>query len=142
MQRLEVTGAVRPLQWSLGVKGLKKLHLLDSSTTIRSILFFPSSHKHSCIFRTFKVTGATHFFFFDVCLNNFLLKLSSASTKGEEIKFSVDKKNQLDVTFCILYFSSNSCPTCVVLRTHPRTHYLPTGLDHLPAATAHTNTRL
>ena len=26
-----------------------------------------------------------------------------------EILFSVDKKNQLDVTFCILYFSSNSC---------------------------------
>ena len=25
---------------------------------------------------------------------------------------SVDKKNQLDVTFCILYFSSNSCSTC------------------------------
>ena len=27
-------------------------------------------------------------------------------------KYSVDKKNQLDVTFCILYFSSNSCSTC------------------------------
>ena len=26
--------------------------------------------------------------------------------------FSVDKKNQLNVTFCILYFSSNSCSTC------------------------------
>ena len=26
--------------------------------------------------------------------------------------FSVDKKNRLDVTFCILYFSSNSCSTC------------------------------
>ena len=26
--------------------------------------------------------------------------------------FSVDKKNQLDVTFFILYFSSNSCSTC------------------------------
>jgi len=26
--------------------------------------------------------------------------------------FSVDKKNQLDVTFCILYFSSNGCSTC------------------------------
>ena len=26
--------------------------------------------------------------------------------------FSVDKKNQLDATFCILYFSSNSCSTC------------------------------
>ena len=25
---------------------------------------------------------------------------------------SVDKKNQLDGTFCILYFSSNSCSTC------------------------------
>ena len=32
--------------------------------------------------------------------------------KGEYIPFSVDKKNQLDVTFCILYFSSNSCSTC------------------------------
>ena len=29
-----------------------------------------------------------------------------------QIKISVDKKNQLDVTFCILYFSSNSCSTC------------------------------
>ena len=26
--------------------------------------------------------------------------------------FSVWIKNQLDVTFCILYFSSNSCSTC------------------------------
>ena len=28
------------------------------------------------------------------------------------LDFSVDKKNQLDVTFCIIYFSSNSCSTC------------------------------
>ena len=27
---------------------------------------------------------------------------------------SVDKRNQLDVTFCILYFSSNSCSTFFV----------------------------
>jgi len=27
-------------------------------------------------------------------------------------------------------------------RPVPQTHYLPTGLDHLPAATANTNTRL
>jgi len=26
--------------------------------------------------------------------------------------FSVDKKHQLDVIFCILYFSFNSCSTC------------------------------
>ena len=35
--------------------------------------------------------------------------------KALEVKgkyFSVDKKNQLDVTFSILYFSSNSCSTC------------------------------
>ena len=25
---------------------------------------------------------------------------------------NVDKKNQPDVTFCIFYFSSNSCSTC------------------------------
>ena len=30
----------------------------------------------------------------------------------QQVSFSVDKKNQLDVTFCILYFSSNSCSTC------------------------------
>ena len=29
-----------------------------------------------------------------------------------EWHISVDKKNQLDVTFCIIYFSSNSCSTC------------------------------
>ena len=33
---------------------------------------------------------------------------------------SVDKKNQLDVTFCILYFSSNSCSTCF---GQPRTNH-------------------
>ena len=30
----------------------------------------------------------------------------------EQRIFSVDKENQLDVTFCILYFFSNSCSTC------------------------------
>ena len=34
--------------------------------------------------------------------------------------WSVDKKNQLDVTFCILYFSSNSCSTCF---GHPCAHH-------------------
>ena len=31
---------------------------------------------------------------------------------GIHFLISVDKKNQLDVTFCILYFSSDSCSTC------------------------------
>ena len=33
-------------------------------------------------------------------------------TLEDIVTFSVDKKNQLDATFCILYFSSNSCSTC------------------------------
>jgi len=54
---------------------------------------------------------------------------------------SADKKNQLHVTFCILYFSSKVVKTgWQVVR--PWTHYLPTGFDNLPAATAHTSTRL
>ena len=35
----------------------------------------------------------------------------SYSFSNEKL-ISVDKKNQLDVTFCIIYFSSNSCSTC------------------------------
>jgi len=34
------------------------------------------------------------------------------STKIDKLIDFVDKKNKLDVTFCILYFSSNSCSTC------------------------------
>jgi len=67
-----------------------------------------------------------------------------------DFNMDMDKKNELDVTFCILYFSSNSWSTCFgqpcahhqELTTAWWTHYLPTGLDNLPAATAHTNTRL
>ena len=35
-----------------------------------------------------------------------------AGTEDKRGKDSVDKKNQLDATFCIFYFSSNSCSTC------------------------------
>jgi hypothetical protein len=69
----------------------------------------------------------------------------------------VDKKYQLDVTFVFFisllllaqHVSGNHVPIISSWRlrdvmfvlTHPWTHYLPTGLDNLPAATAHTNTR-
>ena len=33
-------------------------------------------------------------------------------THTQNADMYVDKKNQLDVTFCTLYFSSNSCSTC------------------------------
>ena len=44
----------------------------------------------------------------------------------------MDKKNQLDVTFCILYFSSNSCSTCF---GQPCAHHqeLTASMDALPA---------
>ena len=38
----------------------------------------------------------------------------------EPVNINVDKKNQLYVTFCILYFSSNSCSTCF---GQPRSHH-------------------
>ena len=37
---------------------------------------------------------------------------SGYSTCKQNMKLDVDKKNQLDVTFRILYFSSSSCSTC------------------------------
>jgi len=46
------------------------------------------------------------------------------------------------VSYVWLTVHRNSVWIRVVLRTHPRTHYLPTGLDSPPAATAHTNMRL
>ena len=75
-------------------------------------------------------------------------------------KFIVDKKNQLDVTFCILYFSSNSCSTCfgqpcahhhdlttawcysLVLVSAVAAGSLSIPVGNLPADTAHTNTKL
>ena len=47
-------------------------------------------------------------------LGNVRLKWKNSSVVSTEFEetVSVDKKNQLDVTFCILYFSSNSCSTC------------------------------
>ena len=50
-----------------------------------------------CIIFTVRI----ELFFYAFCQYSFLISF-----------FGVDKKNQLDVTFCILYFSSNSCSTC------------------------------
>jgi hypothetical protein len=40
---------------------------------------------------------------------NLVTVLHVSKIRRKLLVFSVDKKNQLDVTFCILYFSSNSC---------------------------------
>ena len=45
-------------------------------------------------------------------LNDIVRDLNLSKKQAELLGFSVDKKNQLDVTCCILYFSSNSCSTC------------------------------
>ena len=45
-------------------------------------------------------------------LRNDVYSFRNNKSVGKVQKVSVDKKNQLNVTFCILYFSSNSCSTC------------------------------
>ena len=64
---------------------------------------FPLSHIPLC-----HTKGQLSFYFPKESLPKTPCVFHSVSTK----LFSVDKKNQLDVTFCILYFSSNSCSTC------------------------------
>ena len=48
----------------------------------------------------------------DKLLFTLLEHLREHTTNLNSNDFSVDKKNQLVVTFCFLYFSSNSCSTC------------------------------
>ena len=40
------------------------------------------------------------------------LTLCSIKSHRPNVYLRVGKKKQLDVTFCIVYFSSNSCSTC------------------------------
>ena len=57
---------------------------------------------------------------FCACTLHVKLQYKSIDPKSITVKIKppfykiicVDKKNQLDVNFCILYFSSNSCSTC------------------------------
>jgi hypothetical protein len=89
-----------------------------------------------------------------------IYNISTCRRHSINVFFFVDKKNQLDVTFCIIYFCSISCSTCfgqpcahhqelttawcyrlVLVCAVAAGRFLPTGLDNLPAATAHTNTR-
>ena len=57
---------------------------------------------------------------YKLCLSQHVASLESLTTLLTLKMFSVDKKNQLDVTFCILYFSSNSFSTCF---GQPCAHY-------------------
>jgi len=60
-----------------------------------------------------------------------LYNLVNKTNLVQNFSYYVDKKNQLDVTFCILYFSSNSCvhgrTTCQPdLATFPQPRHIPT----------------
>ena len=46
------------------------------------------------------------------CDSGRLTKREMENLSVTDRDYNVNKKNQLDVTFCILYFSSNSCSTC------------------------------
>ena len=59
----------------------------------------------------------SHFLFQFSCeLRREFLESNETDEQRKTRNKIVDKKNQLDVTFCILYFSSNSCSTCFVQR--------------------------
>jgi len=61
--------------------------------------------KHVQFYSKYKIEKLMH-------LVGFIIRIYHGTRSPERQKCSVDKKNQLDVTFCILYFSSNSCSTC------------------------------
>jgi len=50
---------------------------------------------------------ASNFHIGSMCISADLLKIQRPTCIGKSVWI-----NQLDVTFCILYFSSNSCSTC------------------------------
>ena len=60
--------------------------------------YYPDTHTHSHTDRKCVMVCG-------IALSNSVMEMNFVMI----LKFSVDKKNQLDVTFCILYFSSNSC---------------------------------
>ena len=68
-----------------------------------------------CIYNVFSISLLTE-------CQRFTCSVSCLSTANGKLntKTYVDKKNQLDVTFCIIYFSSTSFPTCF---GQPCTHH-------------------
>jgi len=64
----------------------------------------------------FKILACSRSMFMNTCRSpntNITISADTMSQVTEtRVTYSVDKKNQLDVTFCVLYFTSNSCSTC------------------------------
>ena len=64
------------------------------------------------VFMFVKTTVIFLFLFFGCPIYIHSVCCCFSSVVVNNFRFSVDKKIELDVTFCILYFSSNSCSTC------------------------------
>ena len=87
-----------------------KWRLFSSSAIINSkIIVYQSKYN---IFSQYKLLHVSETCSYLECEDMLCFDCRCLSFKFTNIKGSVDKKNQLDVTFCILYFSSNSCSTC------------------------------
>ena len=70
-------------------------------------------HKRSRGIRTFPVSERRQTHAVDRAATEIFDHWNSRFNSHSETEhINVDKKNQLDVTFCILYFSSNCCSTC------------------------------
>ena len=85
---------------------LENVYLINTPTNAHIYSFndlkFTVKHlKRFCMFRSY-----------DHPQGAYIQSYSSKTISDINRYINVDKKNQLDVTFCILYFSSNSCSTC------------------------------
>ena len=88
MQRLEVSGAVRPLQWSLGVKRLKKPDIFDSFSKNHEILNFIQSVQWapSCFMRRYgRTDGQTDMTKLTVAFRNYV---DAPKNWGEMMNFT------------------------------------------------------
>jgi len=88
MQRLEVSGAVRPLQWSLGVKRLKKPDIFDSFSKNHEILNFIQSvqWEPSCFMRRYgRTDGQTDMTKLTVAFRNYV---DAPKNWGEMMNFT------------------------------------------------------
>jgi hypothetical protein len=90
------------------LKEYSHFKIMNPFTALKNLSHFTSLHFTSLFF-TYPTNPSLHFALLFISTSR---KLTLWITYVQLTSLSVDKKNRLDVTFCILYFSSNSCSTC------------------------------
>ena len=99
------------LQLRILKSAVTKFHRLFVSPVIKMTLRY-FIHKHHVAVNCFEHLYYPRGPYFSPRPGGSLLICSTWFFETLDRNISADKKTQLDVTFCILYFSSNSCSTC------------------------------